>query len=173
MPKNLEIKARLKSISRGKEIARRIGARYAGEMKQVDTYFDAPAGRLKLREINRKSFELISYSRPNSKSSRYSDYRIIRLEEPSDARMLLTKLYGVRIVIRKVRVLYRFQNARIHLDQVKGLGAFLEFEVVVTKGNQQARRLMAYLRREFDIVQSSLIGGSYSDMGKLEKKRKR
>ena len=164
MAKNLEIKAVLLSILHGEEIAKRIGARRSGVLEQVDTYFSVPAGRLKLREINRKQYELISYTRPDGKRNRYSDYRIIQVRDLRNTKALLKALFGVRCVVRKRRTLYLYQNARIHLDVVRGLGVFLELEVVVRKGTVQAKRLMALLRKEFGISSGSLIAGSYSDM---------
>ena len=55
---------------------------------------------------------------------------------------------------------------RIHLDDVEGLGRFLEFEAALspeideTAGRRQLETLMA----EFDIRPEDLLAGSYADM---------
>jgi adenylate cyclase class 2 len=164
MPKNLELKSPYDSLSRAKRIARAMGAMHKGTLRQVDTYFNVRSGRLKLREIDGEQFELIYYERANSKKSRYSDYRIMPLAEPRSARDLFRALFGISVVVRKKRTLFLYQNARIHIDRVERLGTFIEFEVVVNQGKIQARALMQFLRKEFNIDATSLIGGSYSDM---------
>ena len=164
MPQNLEIKCTYTSLAKAKSIARRIGAISKGTLRQIDTYFNVESGRLKLREINGKQFELIYYHRPNAKSSRYSDYTIIKLEDPRAAKSLFRSLFGVSVVVRKNRGLFLYKNARIHIDSVERLGTFMEFEVIVTRGKRQARELMQLLTKEFGISQKMLLGGSYSDL---------
>jgi len=164
MPVNLELKAKCRSLSRAKRICREIGARRAGLLRQRDTYYDVRSGRLKLREINGKSFELIYYLRGNEKGSRYSKYYVLPLRERRVVNRLLESACGVRAVVRKKRELYLFENSRIHLDVVDGLGSFIEFEVLVTKGKRQAQVLMAFLRKRFDIDLSDVFAGSYSDL---------
>jgi len=164
MPKNLELKSLCASLPRAKRIARALGAVHQGTLRQVDTYFSVRSGRLKLREIDGEKFELIYYERVNAKKSRYSDYRIVPLTEPRSARDLFRVLFGISVVVRKKRTLFLYQNARIHIDSVERLGSFIEFEVVVNRGKKQARAMMQFLRKEFGIDRTSLVGGSYSDM---------
>ncbi len=164
MPQNLEIKCAYHSLARARRIARRIGASSRGTLRQVDTYFKANSGRLKLREINERQFELIYYHRPDARSSRYSDYTIVSLIEADAAKSLFRSLLGVSVVVRKRRALFLYKNARIHIDSVEGLGTFLEFEVVVKYGKRQARDLMQFLMKEFGINRKMLLAGSYSDL---------
>jgi len=72
-------------------------------------------------------------------------------------------MYARDRMVIKSRIVYLYKNARIHLDRVRGLGLFLEFEVLVTKGKEQAAGLMKELRREFQIAKGDVIGGSYKD----------
>ena len=164
MPQNLEIKCAYPSPARARTRAMALGAHHKGTLRQIDTYFKVRSGRLKLREINGRQFEIIYYNRPNSRSTRYSDYTIVALPEARGAKSLFRSLFGVAVVVRKKRTLFLYRNARIHVDTVAGLGTFLEFEVVVTKGKRQAKELMTLLLKEFGINSSMLIGGSYSDM---------
>ena len=164
MPTNLELKARFPSVSSAERVARKLTARRVGTLNQVDTYYRISGGRLKVREINQTSVELIFYRRANTTSSRYSDYTIVRCSSAHAVKKLCAALFDVRVVVRKRRILYLYKNARIHIDRVRGLGVYIEFEVVVTKGKQQARRLMATLTEAFGISKQSMIGSSYSDM---------
>lgn len=164
MPHNLELKAALRSIPAAALIARSLPARRTGVLHQTDTYFYAPFGRLKLREIRGVGAELIRYSRPDRPGVRRSDYTRTPVKDPATIRRILARTLGVRSVVRKRRVLFRYRNARIHLDAVSRLGTFLEFEVIVDKGLPQARRLMTFLRRQFRIRARDVRPGSYGDM---------
>ena len=168
MPKNLEIKASLPSIRTALATCRRIGARRAGTLLQTDTYFKVTKGRLKLREINDKKFELIYYVRANQRGSRYSDYTVVPVEQPGPTKPVCSSIFGVNVVVRKSRTLFLYRNARIHLDRVRGLGTFIEFEVLVGRGRKQAAQLMDYLVREFGISRRSGIAGSYEDLLSLK-----
>jgi predicted adenylyl cyclase CyaB len=169
MPRNLELKATCSSLSAARNVARRIGAKYAGKMRQTDTYYRVRSGRLKLREIDGKRSELICYERPSRRRSRYSNYVVIPLEKARPVQDVLRAVLGESIVVRKERTLFLYKNSRIHLDRVRGLGSFIEFEVLVKNRNKQAEGLMRFLRKEFGIGKDSLIAGSYSDL-RLERR---
>jgi adenylate cyclase class 2 len=164
MPKNLEIKACIPSLQSALAACVRIRARRIDTLKQTDTYFNVKKGRLKLREINGRKCELIYYERTNRKGSRYSDYVVIPLEEPRAMKLVCDLLFGVKTIVKKSRILFLYRNARIHIDEVKGLGSFVEFEVLVNRGKEQAKRLMDILILEFGISRQSSIAGSYVDM---------
>ncbi len=107
-----------------------IGASFVGIIKQRDTYFEVRVGRLKLRETDGKPAELIFYERDETSSSEMeSRYGILPVADLS-IKDFLVKALGVKVVVEKERKLLILGNARIHLDQVNGLGSFLEFEVV-------------------------------------------
>lgn len=48
-------------------------------------------------------------------------------------RNLLTMTLGVRAVVKKRRQLFLFGRTRMHLDDVEGLGHFLELGVVLSE----------------------------------------
>lgn len=164
MPANLELKAALRSLQTAETTAKSLPARRMGILHQTDTYFQIADGRLKLREIRGSGAELIRYVRPNHAGVRRSEYTRIAVKQPAAVRRLLSRALGIRSVVRKRRILFRYRNARIHLDTVNRLGAFLEFEVMVRRGLPQARRLMTFLRRRFRIRARDVRPGSYGDM---------
>ena len=67
-------------------------------------------------------------------------------------------------VVEKKRRLFLYKNSRIHLDEVYGLGTFIEFEVLVKYGKRQAQKLLEVLSLEFNITPASIVPGSYSDL---------
>lgn len=166
MAQNLELKARCRSLTEAERIAYSLGARAAGVLHQVDTYFSVPTGRLKLREIRGRRSELIFYDRPSTdvRSGRWSSYVVFPVRATGPLRSTLNDAWSMRVTVRKKRRLYLLENARIHLDSVEGLGSFIEFEVMLTKGRKQAAALYRRLRDGFGIKRSDVIGGSYADL---------
>jgi len=164
MPRNLELKTPLSSRTAAVEIARSLGARNKGRLFHTDTYFKVPAGRLKLREFRGGRTELISYTRPNNPGARVSQYIIARIHSARELKRALTSVFRVLVVVRKRRELYTLRNARIHLDQVSGLGSYIEFEVIVRHGLPQAKRLMSVLKTAFSVHDRDCVGTSYSTM---------
>ncbi len=164
MPTNLELKARFPQSRETARILSSMGAKRSGRMKHIDTYFFFKPGRLKLREIDGRRAELIWYQRPNRKHQRFSLFKRIQVQDPRAVKRILAKKLGIRVVVRKQRELFLYRNARIHLDTVKGLGSFIECEVLVTKGKAQARRFLALLKKSLRIQPSSILVSSYSDL---------
>lgn len=162
--RNIELKARLKTQSRAREIAHAIGATPQGDIRQTDTYFNVPSGRLKLRVCEPGEDYLVFYHRPNEPGSRASDYWIEQVS-PSISDILSPAL-GVLAVVRKVRTLFLWENVRIHLDRVDGLGDFLEFEAVLDedRGDADGHEKVARLRNEFGISNTDLVSCSYLDL---------
>ncbi|MEX1138607.1 MAG: class IV adenylate cyclase [Bacteroidota bacterium] len=165
MPRNLELKAPLSSSYAGAAIARSLGARRTNRFYHTDTYFNIPSGRLKLREFRGNSrSQLIWYIRPNTRGVRISQYAIAPVQDTRETRKILSRLFGVQVVVRKRRDLFILNNARIHLDRIAGLGNFVEFEVIVRYGIPQAKHLMNVLKTAFSVRQRDCIGTSYCTM---------
>jgi predicted adenylyl cyclase CyaB len=164
MPQNLELKAHISSVAAAVRIAHRLNAHAKGVLQQRDIYYKVPRGRLKLRIIKDRSAELIFYSRPNKKGSRYSDYFVLPVDDAVLTNALCTAAFGQKVVVEKKRRLFLYKNSRIHLDEVHGLGTFVEFEVLVKHGIRQAQKLLEVLSKEFAIKQTAVLVFSYSDM---------
>lgn len=168
MPVNIEIKARLCDRQRTDRLA--AAAADAGPilLRQVDTFFACPVGRLKLREFadRNRPAELIYYRRPDREGPKASDYAIHRTGDPAGLRALLAASLGEIGRVRKTRTLWMAGRTRIHLDEVEGLGHFLELEVVLSEGDShadgeaEARNLMTAL----EITDADLVDRAYVDL---------
>jgi adenylate cyclase class IV len=163
MPVNLELKARVRSLAWAKKMAGTF-ARFDSTLSQTDTYYRVPEGRLKLRTFSRTKGELIVYSRNEGKGDRLSTYDLSPTTTPKTLDHVLDRALGVDVRVQKTRLLYRYKNARIHLDAVRSLGAFVECEVMVTHGLRQATALLAELKERFGIADGDCILCSYSDL---------
>jgi adenylate cyclase class IV len=163
--RNLELKARDPDPARSLAVCRELGAEDHGELWQRDTYFVVPQGRLKLREQRPGTAHLIQYDRTNRPEQRESRYRIAPVEDADTIAALLSAALAVRVVVTKRRRLFLHGPVRIHLDDVDGLGRFLEFEAVATPGSDLAheRVLVARLRAAFTVGDDLLVATGYAD----------
>jgi predicted adenylyl cyclase CyaB len=86
--------------------------------------------------------------------------------EPDRLRDVLATAYGIIGVVRKRRTVGMVDRTRVHLDDVAGLGTFVELEVVLDddeppeSGVVEARRLMAAL----GIQEDQLVSRAYIDL---------
>jgi adenylate cyclase class IV len=136
--RNLELKFRCENLAAARARAKALGAADHGIRKQVDYFFPAPAGRLKLRDLGDGTGELIAYRRPDSREARGSDYLISRTTEPEMLRDTLAFALGTGGTVRKRRHLFLWKHTRIHLDEVDDLGSFVELETVMQDLSEEA-----------------------------------
>lgn len=167
---NIEIKARLQSLGAAREVATRLTTQSPVLMHQTDTYFVVRNGRLKLREIDSTDAQLIWYRRSDQQTAKSSDYMLVDVPEPAALKLALTGALDVLRVIEKQREVYFYENVRIHLDAVVGLGEFLEFEAVLNENidSATAHSQVAWLLEQFSIEPADLLPGSYSDLSPSE-----
>lgn len=161
---NLELKALAPDPARVEAALRRLEAEDHGVLVQRDTYFHVPHGRLKLREIEGCPAQLIAYDRPEDQAQRFSRYRITEIADPAGLIAVLTQALGLRGVVAKRRHLYLWQDSRIHLDEVEGLGRYLEFEVLSEGNSCSDWDRMEVLMMTFGLRDADSIQASYSDL---------
>ena len=163
--KNLEFKANCDSLDVLRQRLANLQAEHRHTMKQLDTYFNVPQGRLKLREINTHDAELIYYERSDLAESRYSNYQICDIPEPMAFKQIATMAWGVKGVVEKRRELWMFGDTRIHLDEVKNLGQFVELETVIrNQTEEEAQAEHQLVKDALGIQEEDLISVSYSDL---------
>jgi predicted adenylyl cyclase CyaB len=166
MAANVEIKARVADFEALKQRAERISDSPAELILQEDIFFNGSQGRLKLRIFSDDRGELIYYERADQAGPKRSQYFISTTAEPRKLEVVLEAAMGIRGLVRKKRWLYWVNDTRIHLDEVEGLGSFVELEVMLStgqrlaEGEEIASRLMAVL----GIDKSDLIEGAYIDL---------
>ena len=164
--RNIELKARCRDLAAAERAALQLGAAPAGILEQVDTYFHVPNGRLKLRETDGKPAELIWYARADSVEFRGSDYYVIPVADAVAMKEAMTRAMGVRGAVRKRRTLLLWENVRIHLDRVDGLGDFLEFEAVISDATSEviSHQRLGTLATALSIHDDDRQAVSYSDL---------
>jgi predicted adenylyl cyclase CyaB len=174
MRQNYEIKAKIFNydIAKWKAMAfiKKFKDRHHDFQSQRDIYYKIKGKRLKLRIINNEIGNLILYDRDESSSKRISKYLIADTENPAEMDKILRNFFDVLLVVDKKREIFIAENIRIHLDKVKGLGNFIEFEVIFNSF-RKAKKTMNDLIEYFELIEAGFFKSSYSDL-LLKKKGK-
>jgi predicted adenylyl cyclase CyaB len=166
MPRNVEIKARICDLPQLRARAQSIADSGPFEIQQDDTFFVCHNGRLKLRIFSESQGELIFYKRDDSPDPKESQYAITQTSTPYELRETLVLALGECGRVRKQRTLFLTGKTRIHLDEVKGLGHFMELEVVlsgdetVAQGIETVHRIMKLL----GVGDQDLVDRAYVDL---------
>ncbi len=169
MPTNIEIKARVRDLAELRSRAEALSDTPVQIIPQEDTFFHVPKGRLKLRELRPDFAQLVYYERPDQDGPKSSNYYIYETGNPAGLKTALSLALGERGIVRKTRYLYMAGQTRIHLDDVEGLGQFMELEVVLREGQSEAegQSIAEDLMRRLGIREEDLLEGAYMDL--LEK----
>ena len=166
MASNIEIKARVDDIQALKTRAASLSDQPLEVIPQEDTFFNTEKGRLKLRIKAPGVGELIYYERPDQDGPKRSDYHLAKTSDPENLKIALSMALDVRGVVKKTRYLYMVGQTRIHVDDVEGLGHFMELEVVMREGQTDAegQAIAEELMRRLGIREDALIEGAYMDL---------
>lgn len=166
MPANIEIKARARDFDAIYRRAEGLSRVPAETIPQEDTFFNILQGRLKLRILAEDKGQLIYYTRPDQEGPKRSDYHIYYTSDPANLKRLLGLAYGIRGVVRKTRYLFLVGQTRIHLDDVEGLGKFMELEVVLQDGQSEAegQAIAEHLMVSLGIEEADLLELAYMDL---------
>jgi predicted adenylyl cyclase CyaB len=166
MARNVEIKARIASVEALLPAARALADAPPEHIKQDDTFFVCAQGRLKLRDFGDGRGELIHYHRPDTEGPKLSDYVRVPTTDPAALREALRRGLGILGRVRKRRQVLRVGATRVHLDQVEGLGDFVELEVVLRDDQTEAdgAAVAHTLLARLGIAPQQLVRGAYLDL---------
>lgn len=169
-PLNTALKARLDQLEPIRAFLMEHHARLASKDHQVDTYFHVPNGKLKWRHGTIENALILKEAgaRPDPCAG---DEGYFPLESPDvDAGALgclLSRALGTKAVVEKTREIYFIENVKFHLDEVKGLGFFLEIEAVDVDDSTPVESLAAqccHYKEALGIREEDLLALSYSDL---------
>ena len=167
MANNLEIKAYCSNLIETESKIKTIATDYLGTDTQTDTYFHTKTGRFKLRESSLSGSYLIPYIRPDQTEAKLSLYGKINVSDSQNIKYLFKKLLGIRCIVKKKRIIYFYENVRIHLDHVENLGNFIEFEAVYDETNYDEKKQnqkINYLIEQLGIKTEMLVAFSYEQL---------
>lgn len=164
--RNVEFKAKVEDTTAYENQLLTLSPKFIGEDHQIDIYFDVPHGRLKLRKGNIEN-ALIQYHRQNTASAKTSEV-ILYQHQPDEAlEKILTLQFGIKAIVDKKRKIYFINHVKFHFDEVKGVGKFIEVEVIDQEGTKSIESLQKecdnYINW-FGLKPEQMQSLSYSDM---------
>jgi adenylate cyclase, class 2 len=163
---NVEIKARCSDPSFARDYLLSHKAEHKGTDEQTDTYFNVTNGRLKLREGNIEN-NLIFYERTNQAGPKNSHFKLVKVEDAKGLKETLAGSLGIKVVVKKKREIYYIDNVKFHIDEVPGLGSFIEIEagnILADLTQQELKEQCDLYMKELRIGDGDLVEVSYSDM---------
>jgi adenylate cyclase class 2 len=163
---NVEIKAKCSDPTFIRNYLLKNAADLKGSDEQTDTYFDVPNGRLKLREGNIEN-NLIYYERDDEAGPKNSLFSLVKIEDAEGLKEVLTRSIGIKVVVKKIREIFYIRNVKFHIDEVPGLGSFVEIEAGNILANLSAAELKEqcdHYLEAFRIRNEDLVESSYSDL---------
>lgn len=164
---NIEIKAHCSQPEQAEKYLLQVGARFAGLDTQEDVYFQVPEGRLKLRRGPIEN-NLIFYRRNNQEGPKTSEFILHPVQDSSSLQSILSQALGVKVIVKKNRKIFFLDHTKFHIDEVPGLGHFIEIEVSNLHHPDLEETQMQHDCREFmhalGIKEEDLVAVSYSDM---------
>ncbi len=163
---NIEFKAATNKLAALEALLLQQNPVFIGEDHQIDTYFNVPAGRLKLREGNIEN-ALIHYEREDTAGAKSSHVLLYQHQPDKTLKEILIKTMGIKAVVDKRRKIYFINNVKFHFDTVDGLGTFVEVEAIDKDGTIGKEKLQAQCDEYaalFGIGAADFCALSYSDM---------
>jgi adenylate cyclase class 2 len=163
---NVEIKAHCPDAAFARMVLKQANARFVGEDHQIDTYFNVPSGRLKLREGNIEN-HLIFYQRSDMPGPKTSEVSLLETNPNTPIKAFLTNALGALVEVDKHREIYFVDNVKFHIDRVNNLGEFLEIEAIDkdhTLGKEYLQEQCRFWMQKLNIQAEDLLSVSYSDL---------
>lgn len=163
---NIEFKAKVENIAILEAKLKTLAPTFIGIDHQIDTYFNVPKHRLKLREGNIEN-ALIYYERENTAASKESKILLYQHQPNQTLKQILIETLGIKVVVDKQRSIYFIDNVKFHFDTLKNFGTFVEVEAIDkddTIGKEKLQQQCDYYFNFFALKQDQLQQYSYSDL---------
>ncbi|MEP7238427.1 MAG: class IV adenylate cyclase [Ferruginibacter sp.] len=163
---NIEFKALTNKLAALENLLQQHDPVFIGEDHQIDTYFNVPTGRVKLREGNIEN-ALIHYEREDTAGAKSSHVLLYQHQPDKTLKEIFIKTLGIKAVVDKKRKIYFINNVKFHFDTVDGLGTFVEVEAIDKDGSISKEKLQAQCDEYaalFGIEDKDFCSVSYSDM---------
>ena len=163
---DITIKARCYEPTEVESILQQHNAEFKGLDNQTDTFYKVEVGKLKLRKGTIENV-LIHYNRVWAGGAMQTEV-MMYLKNPGSS-TIDSVCGGLEVTseIRKLRKIYFIDNVKFHIDQVEGLGQFIEIEAIDLDGSlgiETLKQQCSYYKDLLLIEDEDLINDSYIDL---------
>lgn len=172
----VELKVEVKDSQRVERLLESLGARFEGQEQQLDIYYSAPHRDFKITDEAlrlRRSFHssrteecYLTYKGPKLDAlSKSREELNVMIEGWEEAQSLLQSLGFIEVGrVSKLRRGYRLTDFVLSLDQVEGLGNFLEVETRAEGSYDQILEQAFELLKKLGLDQHEVIRESYLEL---------
>lgn len=163
---DFSIKARCANLEEIEKRLNELGARFAGEDNQTDTYFRVPTGKMKLRDGNIENL-LTHYLREEQAGKMKTTVFLYERNPTDDVKRKYTGSLEVIGKVVKRRKIFFIDNVKFHVDRFEDGGKFIEIEAIDrdgTLGIDTISTQAGYYKKLFSIADSDILKDSYIDM---------
>jgi predicted adenylyl cyclase CyaB len=136
----IEFKAPVTNLVALDQQVRALGAEFMHERREQDLCLDFPDGILVLREPEGASADLLTYRRESLGEFQSAEVEVAEVGAPREVGAMLRGRFGVRAEVEKTRRTFQWRRTQIQLDQVFGLGMFVELQTLVTGEDDEAAK---------------------------------
>ncbi|HDI74432.1 MAG: class IV adenylate cyclase [Thermoprotei archaeon] len=154
----IEAKFRIAKLEKVEERLRSLGAEFKGTEIEEDVYYQHPCKDFRktdeaLRVRITPSYSELTYKGPKAPIKVKAREEIsVRVNDPLKTCLLLEKLGFRRVaVVKKTRKKYVLEGREISLDEVEGLGYFIEIELLSKKSLDEAEKELLEFSRKLGI----------------------
>ncbi|MFA5022477.1 MAG: class IV adenylate cyclase [Patescibacteria group bacterium] len=147
----IEVKLKVRSLAKIKQRLKLLKAKYLGLVWQVDTYYQVSKNyylkgvpKLRIREERNKGKAFLEYHEAvnNFKAKEFET----EVSNAKMAKIILEKFgYKPGLMVDKKREKYRLGRINIDLDSVKGLGSFVEIEIMNKNEKESLKEIYDFL----------------------------
>jgi len=139
MAVEIEAKLKVEQLAPYTRLLEQLDAKLRGTYRQLDTFYDTPAKELlqagsglRLRQERQQNNckNILCFKGPAQKSNyKHREEIEVEVSDTSQLSILLDRLgYKPILTVEKNRTIWSFNNCLVCLDEVKGLGNFVEIE---------------------------------------------
>ena len=160
------VRARVGNLDAKRRIAIARGSMFVGKAQHRDTYFDARAGYLKVRESDMDQDRLLFYRRDRRGDLATCESWSTPIDPVDSMRALLEAALDVRGSVEKTRETFERQNMIIELDRVRPNRMFLGLKYQLGPGEipDDATQELRDFMRDFEVTKDDLVTESYCEM---------
>lgn len=97
---------------------------------------------------------------------REARFHRLPVSDPEGLARALAAILGTEATVKKAREVWWWEDVRIHLHRVDGLGTFVELEARLDRigDRDEADRRIAWLRERLGIAEEDVVNGTYGEM---------
>lgn len=171
----IEVKVPVTNLHEIKDKIMKLGGKLTLKDQQIDIYLQHPCRdfektdeALRIRKTSGKNY--LTYKGPRTKSKLKARLEIeVEISNINSIEEILSKLgFKPFIKIVKKREIWTINNIKINLDEVEGLGRYIEVEIT-SKNVKEAEKAIFELLEKLGIDKKSIVKKTYFEMIKETK----